>query len=141
MPATGRLIATAGAPTNCGITYGEIDPRPMADLKFAKPTGMPRLLALRAGPLTTKFGDEPPKLRHKTTGTFNKLSARICGRAGSGEVASSRRLFRPPEPKGERAHLSLAELSDWTQVTAALEFAQHHYRTVCNLSSFGLTSK
>jgi hypothetical protein len=85
-----------GYPTKCGITYGEIDTRPMADLKFAKPTGKPRLLALPSGPLTTKFGGAPPKLRHETTGTFNKLRARICGRAGSGEVASSRRLFCPP---------------------------------------------
>ena len=53
---------------------------------------------------------------------FNKLTARTCGRAGSGEVAASRQ-FCPPEPKRERAHLSVAEFSFRTQIVTLLEFA------------------
>ena len=81
MPATGRLIATAGAPTKCGKPYGGIDTGPMADLKVAKPAGKPRLLALPSGPLTTKFGGEPPKLRHKTSGT-ERSGEKVTGSAG-----------------------------------------------------------
>jgi hypothetical protein len=54
---------------------------------------------------------------------FNKLTARICGRAGSGEVAI-RRQFCPSEPRSrERTHSSVAEFSFRTQIAAALEFA------------------